>query len=1148
MKISLCMIIKDEEANILSCLDRALQVADEAIIVDTGSVDRTKELLKENYADDDRVKLVEYTWENDFSKARNESLKYATGDWILVLDADERIFADRQKIEEFLNETKEKAFIISIYNIVDRDNILVTSSMTRLYKNENPNYKGAIHEQIEVDGKNIVPVNIDSNICKIYHYGYTKTVFQAKDKQNRNMDIIKDEIEKDPKNPFNWYNKGVMEMIQGNYDIAIDDFLKSNKLTHKKRMGFHNDLVLKVAQCMIVEKRYKESIEFIKTVSKDPFIKEIPDIYYYCGIAYASIKNYPLAIKYFKKAIDTGEYDKGCSKFGAGSFLPKIEWAKVLLLEKKTAEAIEKYKEAVFDKNNVNKQGLEELKYLLKEENRTDELIALENTLDEGENNNNKQAKYDFEKYKSEVKENIKSLVEDGMLKEAKELIKEYDNIVSDDVDIYSIKGVIAMMEGDMDGAEDILDNGMVIDSNNDDLLYNIGYLYRTIGKADKCYYFYKKLYHMTENQEIKKEIEETIKTLGGNIKNKILIGSPIHQKPQILKEFLQSLKQLNKDNLNVDYFFIDDNNVEESSELLREFQVKEQGVFILKSQYEDVYSCDSNTHNWKENLIWKVANFKDSIIKYAKVNNYDYLFFIDSDLVLRTETLKHLISTGKDIISEIFWTKWQPNYPELPQVWLKDAYTQYDVSRNEKLNEEEIYIRHNNFINKLRTPGIYEVGGLGACTLISKYAIDKGVSFKEIKNLSFWGEDRHFCIRAAALGLSLYVDTNYPAYHIYREEDLSGVLEYKKHDTIINKKKVALIYTNLSGSNTYALYKLAEKEIREKYDIKLVPGDLSSSSVNIILNSDIAIFTEGNYPFNSKHKNGFPIVIDLWHGFPLKAMGYADKGEKYKDLIKKTWDNVDYITSYSSLFNELMNKCISADLSKYIITGAQRNDLLYCTDGRKNIEYLFEEDFNSKKFIFYIPTYRYTPRGDRHEGNRSWGNIFGFEGFDTNGFIEFLEKNNFMLFVKLHPAEENKFLNKIPRNKNVRMITNELLSKKGIDLYEVLNSANILITDYSSVYFDTLLLDIPIIFTPIDLDEYKKDRGMLLEPYEHWTPGPKCITQESLQREINEILLHPNSYREERKEILNKTHKYFNCNSCARTWDFIDEILEEVK
>lgn len=85
----------------------------------------------------------------------------------------------------------------------------------------------------------------------------------------------------------------------------------------------------------------------------------------------------------------------------------------------------------------------------------------------------------------------------------------------------------------------------------------------------------------------------------------------------------------------------------------------------------------------------------------------------------------------------------------------------------------------------QLRQPGVYEVGGLGACTLIRRSALEKGVRFERIRNLSLWGEDRHFCVRAAALGIPLFVDTRNPAFHIYRDSDLEGADRYMREHHI---------------------------------------------------------------------------------------------------------------------------------------------------------------------------------------------------------------------------------------------------------------------------------------------------------------------------------------------------------------------------
>ena len=84
MSISLCMIAKDEEKNIGAALDSVKGICDEIIVVDTGSRDKTKEIALSSGA-----KVVDFKWNDDFSAARNESLKHATKEWILVLDCDE---------------------------------------------------------------------------------------------------------------------------------------------------------------------------------------------------------------------------------------------------------------------------------------------------------------------------------------------------------------------------------------------------------------------------------------------------------------------------------------------------------------------------------------------------------------------------------------------------------------------------------------------------------------------------------------------------------------------------------------------------------------------------------------------------------------------------------------------------------------------------------------------------------------------------------------------------------------------------------------------------------------------------------------------------------------------------------------------------
>lgn len=112
--LSACLIVKNEEAYLEQCLNSIKDLVDEIIVVDTGSSDRTKEIAKSFEA-----KVYDFVWCNDFSAARNESLKHATGDWILVIDADETLAKkDHERIKGLIQSTKLTGFILTQRNYI----------------------------------------------------------------------------------------------------------------------------------------------------------------------------------------------------------------------------------------------------------------------------------------------------------------------------------------------------------------------------------------------------------------------------------------------------------------------------------------------------------------------------------------------------------------------------------------------------------------------------------------------------------------------------------------------------------------------------------------------------------------------------------------------------------------------------------------------------------------------------------------------------------------------------------------------------------------------------------------------------------------------------------------------------------------------
>ena len=191
------------------------------------------------------------------------------------------------------------------------------------------------------------------------------------------------------------------------------------------------------------------------------------------------------------------------------------------------------------------------------------------------------------------------------------------------------------------------------------------------------------------------------------------------------------------------------------------------------------------------------------------------------------------------------------------------------------------------------------------------------------------------------------------------------------------------------------------------------------------------------------------------------------------------------------------------------------------------------------KKVIFYMPTFRKTVFGEQN-GQEDQYNLLDIPGFDEKRFADYLEKNHIAFVIKYHPVH----VYQDKKVKNVHILKDDHLRDKDLELYEIINAADLLITDYSSIYFDYLLLDRPIIFTPLDLEAYTENRGFLLEPYDFWAPGPKCYNFEQLTAEITRCLNDNSYYQKERETICNIVHHYKDANSSKRVWKVIDELM----
>ena len=146
--LSLCMIVRNESAVLARCLDSVRGLADEMVVVDTGSTDGTQEIVRGHGA-----RLIQAEWRDDFSWARNLALEAARGRWILVLDADEYLLEkDRRAIATLVRQQPvppTRAFNLKLRSMAEGGHTGMSAYIVRLFPNlPGARYESPIHEQI----------------------------------------------------------------------------------------------------------------------------------------------------------------------------------------------------------------------------------------------------------------------------------------------------------------------------------------------------------------------------------------------------------------------------------------------------------------------------------------------------------------------------------------------------------------------------------------------------------------------------------------------------------------------------------------------------------------------------------------------------------------------------------------------------------------------------------------------------------------------------------------------------------------------------------------------------------------------------------------------------------------------------------------
>lgn len=309
MYITQCIIAKNEEDNIGYCLSHLKSVVDEQIVVDTGSTDRTVEIAKELGA-----KAFHFDWIDDFSAARNFALEKAKGDWIIFIDCDE-YFSDesismiRENIKRIHGNRNINGIKNELINIDKDKNVLSTTKniSPRIFRNRKSiRYTKKIHEYL-IDTKNIkneyTVACIDGNDIKIMHTGYDQNIAQKKNKKERNVNMLKKELDENPTDShLNLYVSNSLYMNQ-QYSEALHYALQALKhMDSNKNLDYYPNIFSSILYAMqaIGSTQYEMKSIFDEAINKYP---EYPDYYGAMGLAAINDGDAKDAIEYLENCI-----------------------------------------------------------------------------------------------------------------------------------------------------------------------------------------------------------------------------------------------------------------------------------------------------------------------------------------------------------------------------------------------------------------------------------------------------------------------------------------------------------------------------------------------------------------------------------------------------------------------------------------------------------------------------------------------------------------------------------------------------------------------------------------------------------------------------------------------------------------------------
>lgn len=325
-------------------------------------------------------------------------------------------------------------------------------------------------------------------------------------------------------------------------------------------------------------------------------------------------------------------------------------------------------------------------------------------------------------------------------------------------------------------------------------------------------------------------------------------------------------------------------------------------------------------------------------------------------------------------------------------------------------------------------------------------------------------------------------------------------------------------------------------EELGEKYGKEYFLDGKTMAGIRKILSCKVW-FTSTAPPLYGVGFRKKYVILNLWHGIPLKKIGMEQKNlswftrKYYKYLFA---DNYEGVVTTSSHLVHIMSRSFLVEPERIKVWGQPRNDVLFSSNSEgKGLEEVFSGELPPyEKVVLYAPTFR------DHEPTQ----LFPFQDMDRECLCQWLEEKKIFLCIRLHLYDQTgyQWIQELDRTGSRIRFLNE---DRTVDIMEALKEFDLLITDYSSIYMDYLLTGKPILFLHYDQEAYLKERGMNF-PYDQVTPGPKPKTFQEFLNSMEDLLYNHDGYVRQRESVnnfLNEIQRPCCADICKYTRELLD-------